>query len=135
MENIKEYLPYIVSVVVALISGIGSYIAAAKKCHSDMNALKESNAHEIKRLMEQHKLDIDSLEREHKMEMEKLELEHKHQLEMKDKEMETSMGSSIINTMMDAAMKTPGAQQAMSEAFKPQSNQRNPYPNQKRRKR
>lgn len=63
MENFKEYLPYIVSVLVALISGIASYLAADKKCRADMKALKESNTHEINRLMEQHRLDIDSLER------------------------------------------------------------------------
>lgn len=81
----KEYLPYIVSIFVAIISGAASYFAAAKKCKSDMNALKESNSHEIDRLMQQHKLDIDSLERKHQMEIEKMELAHKHQLELKEK--------------------------------------------------
>ena len=81
----KEYLPYIVSIFVAIISGAASYFAAAKKCKSDMNVLKESNSHEIDRLMQQHKLDIDSLERKHQMEIEKMELAHKHQLELKEK--------------------------------------------------
>lgn len=125
MENFKEYLPYIVSVSVALISGIASYLAAAKKCRADMNALKESNTHEINRLMEQHKLDIDSLERKHKMEIEKMELEHKHQLELKSKDAENAMGSELINTMVGAAMQTPEARQALVQAFRvPNSNRK-----------
>ena len=120
LENFKEYLPYIVSVLVALISGIASYLASAKKCQSDMKALKESNAHEINRLMEQHKLDIDSLERKHKMEIEKMELEHKYQLELKSKDAENTMGSHLLNTVVGAAMQTPEARQMLGHAWRGQ---------------
>ena len=96
----KEYLPYIVSIFVAIISGAASYFAAAKKCKSDMNALKESNSHEIDRLMQQHKLDIDSLERKHQMEIEKMELAHKHQLELKEKELDAD---SVIKFYLTTA--------------------------------
>lgn len=60
-----------------------------------MKALKESNAHEINRLMEQHKLDINSLERQHKLEIEKMELEHKHKLELRSKDAENAMGTPV----------------------------------------
>lgn len=121
MENYKEYLPYFVSILVAFISGIMSYLAAARKCRADMKALKESNTHEINRLMEQHKLDIDSLERKHKMEIEKMELEHKHQLELKSKEAESAMSSSFVSTVMSAAMQTPEARQMMGQAWRGQN--------------
>ena len=68
--------------------------------------------------MEQHKLDIDSLERKHQMEIEKMELEHRHQLELKEKEMETALGGQLLTSMMDAAMNTPEAKQAIGQAFK-----------------
>ena len=123
-EEIKEYLPYIVSVLVAAISGLASYLAAARKCRADMKTLKESNAHEINRLMEQHKLDIDSLERQHKLEIEKMELEHKHQLELKSKDAENAMGSELLSTMVGAAMQTPEARQAIGQAFRGQSSGR-----------
>lgn len=115
----KEYLPYIVSILVAIISGLASYLAASKKSRTDLKALQESNTHEINRLMEQHKLDIDSLERKHQMEIEKMELEHRHQLELKEKEMENALGGQLFTSMMDAAMKTPEARQAMGQAFRP----------------
>lgn len=118
MENFKEYLPYIISVLVALISGIASYFAAARKCRADMKVLKESNAHEINRLMEQHKLDIDSLELKHKMEIEKMELEHKYQLELKSKDAENAMGNNLLNTVVGAAMQTPEARQMMGQAWR-----------------
>ena len=119
-EGIKEYLPYTVSILVAIISGLASYLAAARKCSADMKALKESNTHEINRLMEQHKLDIDSLERLHKMEIEKMELEHKHQLELRSKDAENAMGSELMNTLIGAAMQTPEARQAIGQAFRGQ---------------
>ena len=86
-----------------------------------MNALKESNAHEINRLMEQHKLDIDSLERKHKMEIEKMELEHKYQLELRSKDAENAMGSNLLNTVVGAAMQTPEARQMMGQAWRGQN--------------
>lgn len=117
VSNMNEYLPYIVSILVAIISGAASYFAAAKKCSADLKTLKENNSHEIDRLMQQHKLDIDSLERKHQMEIEKMELEHKHQLELKQKELENALGGSVISTMVDAMMKTPEAKQVMGQAF------------------
>ena len=56
----NTYLPYIVSVVVAIISGVFSYMQASRKCRTEIDSLKESNKHEIERLMQQHKLDIES---------------------------------------------------------------------------
>ena len=37
LSNMKEYLPYIVSIFVAIISGAASYFAAAKKKIEDGN--------------------------------------------------------------------------------------------------
>lgn len=119
--GIKEYLPYIVSVLVAIIAGLASYLAAARKCRADMKVLKESNTHEINRLMEQHRLDIDSLERQHKLEIEKMEIEHKHQLELKSKDAENAMNSELLNTMVSAAMQMPEARQMMGQVWREQN--------------
>ena len=118
MSNMKEYLPYIVSILVAIITGLMSYLAAAKSCRTELKSLQESNKHEINRLMEQHKLDIDSLERKHRMEIEKMELEHRHQLELKENEMKNAIGGQLLSSMMDVAMRTPEAKQAMGQAIK-----------------
>ena len=117
-QNINTYLPYIVSFLVALISGITSYFAAANQCRTNIKTLEESNAHEIDRLMKQHKLDIDSLERKHQMEVERMELEHRHQLERINKEAENAMNSELMNTVMNFAMQTPEARQAIGSAIR-----------------
>lgn len=113
----NTYLPYIVSVVVAIISGVFSYMQASRKCRTEIDSLKESNRHEIERLMQQHKLDIESLERKHELEIEKMELEHKHQLELSQKQAENDLGTNLLNSMVQTAMKTPEARKAMGQAF------------------
>ncbi len=115
MEN---YLPYIVSVLVAIITGVISYCSARAKSKAEIQSLQKSNEHEISKLMQQHKLDLDALERKHEMEIEKINLEHQHQLELLLKEAENKMGADLIQSMLGEAMKTPEARQAMGQAFK-----------------
>lgn len=116
-EKMNEYMPYIVSVILAIISGLVSYFTSARKSKSEISALKEANQHDLNKLMKQHKLDIDSLERKHQMEIEKMELEHKHVLELKQKELETNLSSSMVSNLMESVMQTPEAKRAMGQAF------------------
>lgn len=109
----QTILPYIVSIIVALISGIASYAAARRSTKGELEALKEANKHDLNKLMEQHKVDIDSLERQHKMDIEKLNLEHAHQMELKEKEFEISLGSSMVSEVM----KMPEVRQEISKGF------------------
>lgn len=114
----ETYLPYIVSVVVAIISGCASYAAATKNAKNNLEAVKETNKHDLEKLMEQHKIDIDSLERKHSMEIEKINLEHTHQMELSQKEFENQLGGSVMNTMFSEAMKMPEIRQQFSNGFK-----------------
>ena len=75
MEN---YLPYIVSVVCALISGFASYAVARKQSRED-----------IKKLEKTYELDLEKEKEKHKMEIDKLQLEHKNQLALQQKQFET----------------------------------------------
>lgn len=109
----QTILPYIVSIIVALISGGASYAAARRSSKVELEALKESNKHDLNKLMEQHKVDIDSLERKHKMDIEKLNLEHAHQMELREKEFELSLGSSMVSEVM----KMPEIRQQISKGF------------------
>ena len=99
----EKYMPYIVTVVCALISGIASYAAARRQAKLD-----------IEKIEKQHEVDLDALERTHKMEIERMELEHKHQLELKSKEFEASMGS----VLMSEVMKMPEVRQAFSQGMR-----------------
>lgn len=120
----EVYMPYIVSVVCAVISGWVSYAVATKNAKNNLEAVKESNKHDLEKLMEQHKVDIDSLERIHKMEIEKINLEHAHQMELKQQEFENQLGGNAINTILSEAMKMPEIRQQISNSVKNGSKRR-----------
>ncbi len=73
----QEFLPYIVSVVCALIAAATSIMVSRKGTKG-----------EIEKLIKQHELDLETEREKFKYEMEKKELEHKHQLELLQKESE-----------------------------------------------
>ena len=103
----EKYLPYIATVVCAIISGIASYIAARKQSKSD-----------LQKLMKQHELDIEKEREKFALEKEKMELEHKHQLELKQKEMENQLGTDIFSTVTKAYIQSPAGQAQMRKAGK-----------------
>lgn len=109
----QDFMSYMVSIIVALISGIASYAAARRSTKGELESIKETNRHDLNKLMEQHKIDIDSLERQHKMDIEKLNVEHAHQMEMREKELEMSLGTSMLTEMM----KMPEIRQQISKGF------------------
>lgn len=120
----ETYLPYIVSIVCAVISGWVSYAVATKNAKNNLEAVKETNKHDLEKLMEQHKIDIDSLERTHMMEIEKINLEHAHQMEMRQKEFENQLGGNAMNTILSEAMKMPEIQQHILNGVKSGSKKR-----------
>lgn len=91
------YLPYIVSIVCALISGIASYLISRKQMKTDLEKLNT-----------QYKLDI---------EKEKMELEHKYELERQQKEFENQLGGNFVNTMITEAMKMPEVRQQITQGM------------------
>lgn len=96
---IKEYLPYIVSILCAIISGIASYAIARKQTKTD-----------IQKLEKQYQLDLENERQKFKMEKEKLELEHRHQLELNKKEMENQISKEIISTVVGEYIRSPVGQ-------------------------
>lgn len=81
----QEYLPYVIFVLCALISGISSYAIARKQ-------LKNY----LKVIVKQHEVDLKLLERRHQMELEKLNLEHIYQLELQEKDFGANLSSSLL---------------------------------------
>ena len=54
--NFSEIFPYVFSLLVGVCSWRGTYMTLSKKVQQDIDILKESNKHEIEKLMNQHKL-------------------------------------------------------------------------------
>lgn len=103
----EKYLPYIVTVICAIISGGASYLAARKQSKMD-----------LQKLIKQHELDIDKEREKFAMEKEKMEIEHKHQLELKQKEMENQLGTDLISAVAKEYMRSPAGQAQMRNAGK-----------------
>lgn len=103
----KEYLPYIVTIVCTLISGFASYFASRRQSKTDMQKLEK-----------QHELDIEKEREKFAMEKEKMEIEYRHQLELKQKEMESQLGADLLSTMTKEYMRSPEGRAQMRNAGK-----------------
>ena len=115
--TIWTFFPEILTAIVAVLSGLLSYHASSKKCKADIASLRESNAHDIERLMKQHEIDLASLERKHQMELEKLREEHRLKLEEQKQQMEGQLGADMMKEMLGAAFSTPEVKQAMGQSL------------------
>lgn len=100
------YLPYIVSIVCALISGVASYLISRKQMKIDLEKLNT-----------QYKLDIEKEREKFLMEKEKMELEHKYELERQQKEFENQLGGNFVNTMIAEAMKMPEVRRQITQGM------------------
>lgn len=105
------YLPYIVSIVCALISGIASYLISRKQMKTDLEKLNT-----------QYKLDIEKEREKFLMEKEKMELEHKYELERQQKEFENQLGGNFVNTMIAEAMKMPEVRRQITQGMSASKN-------------
>lgn len=103
----KEYLPYMVSVVCSLISGLVSYFIARKQTKSDLEKLEK-----------QHELDIEKEREKFAMEKERMEIEYKYQLQLKGKEIENQLGADMVSTVTKEYMRSPAGQAQMRNAGK-----------------
>ena len=101
----EQYLPYIVTILCSLISGVASYSAARRQTKAD-----------LEKLQKQHELDIEKEREMFAMQKERMELEHRHQLELKQKEMENQLGTDLIATMAKEYMRSPAGQAQMRNA-------------------
>ena len=103
----EQYLPYIVTVLCSLISGVASYSAARRQAKAD-----------LEKLQKQHELDIEKEREMFAMQKERMELEHRHQLELKQKEWENQLGASFTNTVITEAMKMPEVRQQFAQGVR-----------------
>lgn len=101
----EQYLPYIVTVLCSVISGIASYSASRRQAKAD-----------LEKLQKQHELDIEKEREMFAMQKERMELEHRHQLALKQKEMENQLGTDLISTMAKEYMRSPAGQAQMRNA-------------------
>lgn len=103
----EQYLPYIVTILCSLFSGVASYSAARRQSKAD-----------LEKLQKQHELDIEKEREIFAMQKERMELEHRHQLELMQKEMENQLGANLTNTLITEAIKMPEVRQQLAQGVR-----------------
>lgn len=105
--KIMNLMPYIVSIITAVISGLCAYIKARQDFKNQVETIKMNNEHEIKKLMKQHEIDIDNLREQHNLEMKLKSKEHEHEkeiIELKSKNNITEQGQEAMNNALAGVM-------------------------------
>jgi len=119
--NLNDIILIASTIVLPILSGLGSYIAATSKSNKNLIQLREQNKLDIEKLMNQHKMDLEALERKHQMDVEKMEIEHKYKIELMQKEMENKLGADFVGLlgteMISQVMKTPEIRNKMSKSL------------------
>lgn len=108
-----DLIPYLVSLIISIITGVLAFLTSTNKSKKDLQQLQEQNKHDLEKLLNQHKLDLEGLEIRHKQEIEKIDLEHKHKIELMEKEAQNNLGSNILTSVFDQAMKMPEIQKSL----------------------
>lgn len=116
--TITDYLPYIVSVLCALIAGSFSYFGARRQAKTEIAKLDKQYSNDLERERECAKLELAREREKNRMELQKLQLQHQHEMELKEKELENAMGESVVNTLFSEMMKMPEIQHAFSNSIK-----------------
>lgn len=105
--KIMNLMPYIVSIITAVISGLCAYFKARQDFKNQVETIKMNNEHEIKKLMKQHEIDIDNLREQHNLEMKLKSKEHEHEkeiIELKSKNNITEQGQEAMNNALAGVM-------------------------------
>lgn len=121
-ENPANWMPYFVSIITAVVSGIASYTKARRETKHDLEKMEKQHSIDIDNEREKHKLDMEREAEKHRMEIEKLKLMHQHELEMRDKESQNEMGKELMSVVVGKAMEMPAIQEQLNDSFKKSGN-------------
>lgn len=103
----KEFMPYIVSIVTALIAAFSSIVISRKGTKAEIN-----------KLIKQHELDLETEREKHSYELEKQRIEHENQIERMQRDAENKMGADLVNALVTGVINTPEFRNKISQSMK-----------------
>ncbi|MBQ7204144.1 MAG: hypothetical protein IJS03_09080 [Eubacterium sp.] len=103
----KEYLPYLVSILTAVISAVVSITVCKKQTKTEIEKIKEQSKANIE--LEREKLQL---------EKEKIELEHKLELEKIHAQNDDAFASGLTNQLFEMVMQMPEVKQKITQGVK-----------------
>ena len=96
-----------IPVLVAVVTGLLSFIASTVKSHYDMQKVKLENKVQMQRMKEQHQVDLEKIEKEHIVALEKMKTEFELKLATYDSTKEADVKYSFMEKIIDQAIKDP----------------------------
>lgn len=96
-----------IPVLVAVVTGLLSFIASTIKSNHDVQKVKLENDAQMQRMKEQHKDDLEKIEKEHMVALEKMKTEFELKLATYDGTKETDIKYGFMEKIIDQAMKDP----------------------------
>lgn len=103
MQNV---LPYIVTILCSLISGITSFLVARRQSKSD-----------LEKVQKQFELDAQAEKERFKQEKEKIEIEHKNQIDLLYQQASSDMAKDIMGSMFTEILKNPAVQKEIQKGI------------------
>ena len=107
----KEYLPYIVTIISSLITGLTSYAVSRKKSKDDLIQIQKK-----------FELDLEKEREKFELEKEKLEIEHKNQIDLMNQRASSEVAKDMMSTLLQEAFNNPEVkkqfQKGVSEGLK-----------------
>ena len=94
-----------IPVLVAVVTGLLSFIASTVKSHYDMQKVKLENKVQMQRMKEQHQVDLEKIEKEHIVALEKMKTEFELKLATYDSTKEADVKYSFMEKIIDQAIK------------------------------
>lgn len=115
----KEALPYIISILTALISMFVSIYVCNRNCKNEINKLKLQNKQDIQKIEKQHKNELETMKLQHQQEMEKLSQMQTHEIEKQREEVTlkavTNMAESITESVTSSILDTPAVKNEINK--------------------
>lgn len=102
MFFVQYILPYIITIIMGVSTGLISYFSAIKKSKLD-------NDVKIKEIQEQHKLDLENQKEIFKLEIEKINLQHQNELEKMKVDSNNQLTNNLANSFVNTLLKNPQA--------------------------
>lgn len=96
-----------IPVLVAVITGLLSYFASSAKSRKDIQQVKIENDALLQRMREQHHADLEKIEKEHNITLEKTRAEFELKIASYDKEKESDVKYSVMESFMKQALSDP----------------------------
>ena len=108
MDIVKELAPYLVSIIVAVLTSVIAYVQAKKGFKVELEKLEKQHKNDLETLVKQHEINIEALKEKHKMEKEIKEQEHNHTMELQKLKTEGNINEKSQEYMNSALSSVMG---------------------------